>query len=114
MSPLFTASDFDDSSFSRVQVPSHLETAGLLAPQYVNVQYPWDGHEDPEAPAIPEHGHVAVYRREFDADGEVAQAVREGRPVTLTFQGAATAIYVWLNGSFVATPRTPSRPASST
>ena len=28
-------------------------------------------------------------------------AVREGRPVTLTFQGAATAIYVWLNGSFV-------------
>ena len=67
-----------------------------------------------KAPAIPEHGHVAVYRREFDADGEVAQAVREGRPVTLTFQGAATAIYVWLNGSFVATPRTPSRPASST
>ena len=101
VSPLFAASDFDDSSFSRVQVPSHLETAGLLAPQYVNVQYPWDGHEDPEAPAIPEHGHVAVYRREFDADGEVAQAVREGRPVTLTFQGAATAIYVWLNGSFV-------------
>ena len=99
--PLFAASDFDDSSFSRVQVPSHLETAGLLAPQYVNVQYPWDGHEDPKAPAIPEHGHVAVYRREFDADGEVAQAVREGRPVTLTFQGAATAIYVWLNGSFV-------------
>ena len=84
-----------------MQVPSHLETAGLLAPQYVNVQYPWDGHEDPKAPAIPEHGHVAVYRREFDADGEVAQAVREGRPVTLTFQGAATAIYVWLNGSFV-------------
>ena len=30
VSPLFTASDFDDSSFSRVQVPSHLETAGLL------------------------------------------------------------------------------------
>ena len=76
VSPLFAASDFDDSSFSRVQVPSHLETAGLLAPQYVNVQYPWDGHEDPEAPAIPEHGHVAVYRREFDADGEVAQAAR--------------------------------------
>ena len=101
VSPLFAAPGFDDSSFSRVQVPSHLETAGLLAPQYVNVQYPWDGHEDPKAPAIPEHGHVAVYRREFDADGEVAQAVREGRPVTLTFQGAATAIYVWLNGSFV-------------
>ena len=69
MSPLFAAPGFDDSSFSRVQVPSHLETAGLLAPQYVNVQYPWDGHEDPKAPAIPEHGHVAVYRREFDADG---------------------------------------------
>ncbi len=34
-----------------------------VAPQYVNVQYPWDGHEDPKAPAIPEHGHVAVYAR---------------------------------------------------
>ena len=114
MSPLFAAPGFDDSSFSRVQVPSHLETAGLLAPQYVNVQYPWDGHEDPKAPAIPEHGHVAVYRREFDADGEVAQAVREGRPVTLTFQGAATAIYVWLNGSFIGYAEDSFTPASST
>lgn len=94
VSPLFAAPGFDDSSFTSVQVPSHWETTGLHAPQYVNVQYPWDGHEDPEAPGVPENNHVAVYRRRFHAEGAVAAAVREGRTVTLTFQGAATAIYV--------------------
>ena len=101
VSPLFAAPGFDDSSFTSVQVPSHWETTGLHAPQYVNVQYPWDGHEDPEAPGVPENNHVAVYRRRFHAEGAVAAAVREGRTVTLTFQGAATAIYVWLNGAFI-------------
>ena len=93
--------DVDGSSWSRIQVPSHLETAGLLAPQYVNVQYPWDGHDNPQAPNIPDNNHVAIYRCDFEPDGQVAEAVRDGRGVTLTFHGAATAIYVWLNGRFV-------------
>ncbi|TPF85377.1 beta-galactosidase [Bifidobacterium sp. UTCIF-37] len=101
VSPLFVAPGFDDSSFSRIQVPSHLEMAGLLPPRYVNVQYPWDGHEDLEAPAVPADNHVALYRRAFRPEGEVARAVADGRRVTLTFHGAATAVYVWLNGVFV-------------
>ena len=62
-SPLFTASGFDGPGFSSIAVPSNLQSTGLLTPQYVNIQYPWDGHEDPHAPDIPEANHVALYRR---------------------------------------------------
>lgn len=100
-SPWFAALHIDDSAFARIEVPSHLEMAGLLRPKYVNVQYPWDGHEDLDAPAVPADNHVALYRRAFRPEGEVARAVADGRRVTLTFHGAATAVYVWLNGVFV-------------
>ncbi len=60
-----TAESFDDSSFERIQVPGHLQTAGLMNHKYVNVQYPWDGHENPLEPNIPENNHVALYRRKF-------------------------------------------------
>ncbi|WP_243386566.1 glycoside hydrolase family 2 TIM barrel-domain containing protein [Bifidobacterium primatium] len=105
-SPDFAAADFgntdsNDAAFGAIAVPGHLETAGYLPPKYVNIQYPWDGHEHPTAPDIPEHNHVALYRREFTAGPEVSAAIRGRRTVTLTFQGAQTAIYVWLNGTFV-------------
>ncbi|PLS31327.1 beta-galactosidase [Bifidobacterium margollesii] len=99
--PSFANPDFDDSPFGRIDVPSNLETAGYLNPQYVNIQYPWDGHEDPVAPDVPERNHVALYRRTFVPDAAVAEALAEHRPVTLTFHGAQTAITVWLNGRFV-------------
>ena len=57
-----TAESFDDSSFERIQVPGHLQTAGLMNHKYVNVQYPWDGHENPLEPNIPENNNVALYR----------------------------------------------------
>lgn len=99
--PWFANPELDDSTFDSIAVPCHVELAGLLPPRYVNVQYPWDGHEDLEAPAVPADNHVALYRRVFRPEGEVARAVADGRRVTLTFHGAATAVYVWLNGVFV-------------
>lgn len=65
-SPDFTATDYDDTGFSRIAVPSTLETKGSLNHKYVNVQYPWDGHSDPKAPNIPTDSHVAIYRRTFE------------------------------------------------
>lgn len=100
-SPDFTATDYDDTGFSRIAVPSTLETKGLLNHKYVNVQYPWDGHSDPKAPNIPTDGHVAIYRRTFETSTPVSAAIENKRRITLTFHGASTAIYVWLNGSFV-------------
>lgn len=99
--PHFARRDFDDDGFTGVTVPSTLEMHGLLAPKYVNQQYPWDGHSDPQAPAVADGGHVAVYRRAFEPDAALRAALADGRRITVTFHGAATAIYVWLNGAFV-------------
>lgn len=96
-----TAESFDDSSFERIQVPGHLQTAGLMNHKYVNVQYPWDGHENPLEPNIPENNHVALYRRKFTVSAPVANAKQAGGSVSIVFHGMATAIYVWVNGAFV-------------
>lgn len=97
----FAQTQCTESGFSSIEVPSNLETKGLLKPQYVNVQYPWDGHEDPQQPNIPQHNHVALYRREFTPSASVTRAIRENRQITLTFHAASTAIYLWLNGTFI-------------
>ena len=89
-----TAESFDDSSFERIQVPGHLQTAGLMNHKYVNVQYPWDGHENPLEPNIPENNHVALYRRKFTVSAPVANAKQAGGSVSIVFHGMATAIYV--------------------
>lgn len=81
-----------------VTVPGHLQTAGLLPHQYVNIQYPWDGHEDPQAPYIPANNHVAIYRRQFTLAPDLNRIRANHGTVTLTFHGMATAIYVWING----------------
>ena len=96
-----TAESFDDSSFERIQVPGHLQTAGLMNHKYVNVQYPWDGHENPLEPNIPENNHVALYRRKFTVSAPVANAKQAGGSVSIVLHGMATAIYVWVNGAFV-------------
>ena len=54
----FVAENFDDSSFCRAQVPGHLQMAGLLKNKYVNIQYPWDGHENPLEPNVPENNQI--------------------------------------------------------
>ena len=56
----FAAVDFEDGDFGAIEVPGHLQMAGYLKNKYVNIQYPWDGHEDPQAPNIPENNHVAI------------------------------------------------------
>ncbi|MEE1296175.1 MAG: glycoside hydrolase family 2 TIM barrel-domain containing protein, partial [Bifidobacterium sp.] len=102
--PAFAFEGFDDEAFAPVAVPGNLETQGFMDPQYVNIQYPWDGHEDVVAPGIPEANHVALYRTAFTPSARVAAAMAhrgDGERVTLTFHGARTAIYVWLNGRFV-------------
>ena len=97
----FAAVDFEDGDFGAIEVPGHLQMAGYLKNKYVNIQYPWDGHEDPQAPNIPENNHVAIYRRRFALDAQLARTLENDGTVSLTFHGADTAIYVWLDGTFV-------------
>lgn len=93
----FYREDFGIIGFSKIEVPGHIELQGYGQCQYTNIHYPWDGKESLKAPAIPkEYNPVGSYMRYFQLDREL-----EGKKVFLSFQGAATAIYVWLNGKFV-------------
>lgn len=96
----FAKADAQTANFRTIDVPSTLETEGGWRPAYVNIQMPWDGHEDPQAPKIPSLNHAALYRREFQLDPDLAEA-SNGGSVTIAFEGFATAIYVWLDGAFV-------------
>ena len=97
----FVRENFDDSAFERIQVPGHLQMAGLMNNKYVNIQYPWDGHENPAEPNIPENNHVALYRKTFTMANRLADTKNAGGTVSIVFHGMATAIYVWGNGMFV-------------
>lgn len=93
----FYQNDFDDSNFSYVNVPGNLELQGYGSPQYVNIQYPWDGSEDLLPPMISQsYNPVASYVRKFDLNPGL-----HNKKITLTFNGVATAFYVWLNGKFI-------------
>jgi len=93
----FINPDYDLSSFDTITVPGHIELAGYGQIQYTNTAYPWDGHSFLRPPYIDwDHNPVGSYVREFHLDKHLA-----GKRICLSFQGAETAIFVWLNGTFV-------------
>ena len=93
----FYKTDFDVTSFDDIIVPGHIQLQGYDKPQYVNTQYPWEGHEQLVPPQIPKKRNpVGSYVKFFDVDKELF-----GKETLISFQGVETAIYVWLNGEFV-------------
>lgn len=94
--PGFEAKDYDCRSWGQIKVPAHIQMEGYDIPQYANVQYPWDGHEEiwtAESPT--EFNPVACYVKYFQIPEEWA-----GQPVFISFQGAESALAVWLNGAY--------------
>ncbi len=73
----FAAPALDESDYQSIPVPATLETEGLWRPAYVNIQMPWDYHENPEAPHIPEKNHVALYRKHFTLEGDLKKMLSE-------------------------------------
>lgn len=70
---------------------------GYGAPQYANVQYPWDGYQDVAIGEIPTaYNPVACYIKTFFVPEQMAD-----RRVFVSFQGAESCIAVWLNGHYV-------------
>ena len=93
----FYKTDFDVTSFDDIIVPGHIQLQGYDKPQYINTQYPWEGHEQLVPPQIPKKRNpVGSYVKFFDVDKELL-----GKETFISFQGVETAIYVWLNGEFV-------------
>ena len=65
----FYEENFDISGFSDIKVPGHIELAGYDTCQYINVMYPWEGHENLRPPFVPaKHNPVGSYVTYFDVD----------------------------------------------
>ena len=93
----FEAADYDCAGWEDIPVPAHIQLEGHGAPQYVNVQYPWDGREDVKFDQIPEKFNpVACYVKYFYLPEAMA-----GKRVFVSFQGAESCVAVWLNGQYV-------------
>ena len=95
--PGFEKEDYCCKDWDDIRVPAHIQMEGYDAPQYANVQYPWEGHEDIHPGEIPEHFNpVASYVKYFEVPEEM-----QGKRLFISFQGAESGIALWLNGHFV-------------
>ena len=95
--PGFEKTDYCCRDWDDIRVPAHIQMEGYDAPQYANVQYPWEGHEDIHPGEIPEHFNpVASYVKYFEVPEEM-----QGKRLFISFQGAESGIALWLNGQFV-------------
>ena len=93
----FEKADYCCKDWDDIRVPAHIQMEGYDAPQYANVQYPWEGHEDIHPGEIPEHFNpVASYVKYFEVPEEM-----QGKRLFISFQGAESGIALWLNGQFV-------------
>ncbi|MCC5895633.1 MAG: DUF4981 domain-containing protein [Alkalibacterium sp.] len=86
----FYASDYDDSKWDTIRVPSNWQLEGYDKPHYTNVQYPFP--IDP--PHIPSENPTGIYRREF-----YIHEIEDG--ASLRFEGVDGAFNVWINGQYV-------------
>ncbi|TPX05066.1 beta-galactosidase, partial [Schumannella luteola] len=94
----FEAPGFDASGWAEIPVPAHIQLQGYDRPQYVNVQYPWDGHEQVEPGQVPTlFNPVASYLRPF----ELERPLEPGERVSVVFEGAESAIALWCNGRYI-------------
>ena len=95
--PGFEKEDYCCKDWDDIRVPAHIQMEAYDAPQYANVQYPWEGHEDIHPGEIPEHFNpVASYVKYFEVPEEM-----QGKRLFISFQGAESGIALWLNGQFV-------------
>src|SRR4030042_7051897 len=91
----FFRTDFDDSKWKTIPVPSNIEMQGYGVPIYTNVKYPFlKDDERPQPPSIPNfNNHVGSCRRIF----EVPKSW-DGRRIYIVFDGVNSFFYLWING----------------
>ena len=92
----FYEKDYDVSGWDRIHVPSHIQLEGYDIPQYVNVQYPWDGRECLNPPEIPvTFNPVADYVKFFES------GLSSDEELHIIFNGVESGFALWLNGEYV-------------
>ena len=99
LTPGFEATDFDDSRFDDIAVPSCWQLAGVPgpprygAPAYTNVTYPFP--LDP--PRVPDRNPTGEYRRRFT----LPQGWDSGGSTLVRFDGVDSCFAVFVNGTAV-------------
>jgi beta-galactosidase len=87
----------DCRDWEDIHVPAHIQLEGYDKPQYVNVQYPWDGHEVIQPGEIPTRFNpTASYVKYFTVPTQFI-----GKRVFLSFQGVESGFALWCNGSYI-------------
>ena len=93
----FEKPDYSCEGWDDIRVPAHIQMEGYDAPQYANTQYPWEGREDIRPGEIPEYFNpVASYVKYFTVPERM-----KGKRLFISFEGAESALALWLNGTFV-------------
>lgn len=93
----FEKEDYNCRSWADIRVPAHIQMEGYDKPQYVNIQYPWDGHESIVPGQIPEYFNpVASYAKYFTLPEHMKR-----KRCFISFQGAESGMALWLNGTYV-------------
>lgn len=99
----FFRTDFNDSKWDDISVPSNWQLLGYGTPYYRNFGYTFKKDwprvmtEPPkEFTAYTERNPVGSYRRTFEVPSDWA-----GRHVYLSFDGVDAAFYLWINGQKV-------------
>ena len=93
----FYKMDADCLNWEDICVPAHIQLEGYDRPQYVNVQYPWDGHEVIEPGEIPTRFNpTASYVKYFTVPAAFA-----GKRVFVSFQGVESGFALWCNGNYI-------------
>lgn len=87
----------DCRDWDEIRVPAHIQMEGYDKPQYVNVQYPWEGTDEIRPGEIPMHFNpTADYVKYFEIPDFMANG-----PVYISFQGVESGFALWLNGTYV-------------
>ena len=95
--PEFEKTEYCCKDWDDIRVPAHIQMEGYDVPQYANLKYPWEVHEDIHPGEITEHFNpVARYVKYFEVPEEM-----QGKRLFISFQGAESGIALWLNGHFV-------------
>lgn len=93
----FERTEYDCKCWDNIKVPAHIQMEGYDIPQYVNIQYPWDGHEDIQPGEIPvEFNPVGSYVKYFTLPVQM-----KGNKIFISFQGVESGFAIWLNGSYI-------------
>ncbi|WP_431125644.1 glycoside hydrolase family 2 TIM barrel-domain containing protein [Flagellimonas flava] len=89
----FQNREYNDGDWSTIPVPANWEVEGYDFPIYLDERYPFDTHW-PNVPT--DYNPVGTYRKEIELTEEFLK-----EEVILHFEGAKSAMYVYVNGNYV-------------